>query len=154
MWMKVEEVEELMFMGIYSHSIDTKGRMILPAKFREQLGAQFVLAPGLDTCLCIYTRERWDNLIAALSKLPFTNVKVRKIMRHLIGRSTEMECDKQGRVLIPASLRKFAELEKEAAIIGTGATIEIWNPAHLDEDENSGESMSEIADSLDLPLSL
>lgn len=91
-----------MFMNEYSHTIDAKGRMILPAKFREELGASFVLAPGLDTCLCIYPKEKWDALIARLQKLPFTNHKVRKIMRHLIGRGTEMECDKQGRILIPS----------------------------------------------------
>ena len=88
-----------MFMNEYSHTIDAKGRMILPAKFREELGSRFVLAPSLDTCLNIYPKERWDALIARLQKLPFTNRNVRKIMRHLIGRGTEMECDRQGRIL-------------------------------------------------------
>ena len=141
-----------MFMNEYSHTIDSKGRMILPAKFREELGNSFVLAPGLDTCLCIYPRERWDDLIARLQKLPFTNHKVRKIMRHLIGRGTEMECDKQGRILIPQHLRTFAQLKKDAVIVGTGSIIEIWDPALLDADENGEESMADIADSLDLPL--
>ena len=134
-----------MFMNEYSHTIDSKGRMILPAKFREELGNSFVLAPGLDTCLCIYPKERWDTLIAKLQK-------VRKIMRHLIGRGTEMECDRQGRILIPQHLRAFAQLKKDAVIVGTGSIIEIWDPALLDADENGDESMADIADSLDLPL--
>lgn len=85
-----------MFMNEYSHTIDSKGRMILPAKFREELGNSFVLAPGLDTCLCIYPKERWDTLIAKLQKLPFTNHKVRKIMRHLIGRGLKWNVTGRG----------------------------------------------------------
>ncbi len=140
-----------MFMNEYSHTIDAKGRMILPAKFRDELGSCFVLAPGLDTCLCIYPKERWDALIARLQKLPFTNRNVRKVMRHLIGRGTEMECDRQGRILIPAHLREFAQLKKEARIVGTGPIIEIWDPSLLEQDED-GEDIASIADALDLPL--
>ena len=140
-----------MFMNEYSHTIDAKGRMILPAKFREELGSRFVLAPSLDTCLNIYPKERWDALIARLQKLPFTNRNVRKIMRHLIGRGTEMECGRQGRILIPAHLREFAKLKKEACIVGTGPIIEIWDPELLRQDEE-GEDIAEIADALDLPL--
>lgn len=151
MWVNVEEVEGFMFMNEYTHTIDAKGRMILPAKFREELGSQFVLAPGLDTCLCIYPKERWDALIARLQKLPFTNRNVRKVMRHLIGRGTEMECDRQGRILIPAHLRQAAGLKKEARIIGTGSIIEIWDPVLLEQDEED-EDIASIADSLDLPL--
>lgn len=141
-----------MFMNEYAHTIDSKGRMILPSKFREELGNSFVLAPGLDTCLCIYPKERWDAVIAKLQKLPFTNQNVRKIMRHLIGRGTEMECDKQGRILIPSHLRSFAQLKKEARIVGTGPIIEIWDPELLENDLNGEESIAEIAGALDLPL--
>ena len=76
MWVNMGEVEENMFMNEYSHTIDSKGRMILPTKFREELGNVFILAPGLDQCLCIYPKEKWDSLIAKLQKLPFTNQKV------------------------------------------------------------------------------
>ncbi len=141
-----------MFMNAYSHTIDAKGRLILPAKFRESLGNFFVLAPGLDTCLCIYPKERWDALITKMQKLPFTNQKVRKVMRHLIGRGMEMECDRQGRILIPSHLRSFARLEKDVCIMGTGPIIEIWNPELLAREEEGDESIAEIADSLDLPL--
>ena len=140
-----------MFMNEYTHTIDSKGRMILPAKFRQELGKDFILAPGFDTCLCIYPRETWDSFIAKLQKLPQTNRSVRKIKRYLIGRSTEMECDRQGRILIPQHLRTLAELKKEAKIIGTGPTIEIWDPVLLDKDEQ-GEDIAALADSLDLPI--
>ena len=141
-----------MFMNEYSHTIDAKGRMILPAKFRDELGDSFVLAPGLDSCLCIYPMERWNALLARLQKLPFTDKRVRKIKRYLIGKSTEIECDRQGRILIPAHLRELAALKKEVCVVGTGAMIEIWNPELLDSDENGEESIADLANSLDLPL--
>lgn len=89
-----------------------KGRMILPAKFREELGDHFVLAPGLDSCLCIYTMEHWNNLISKFEQMSATHQNVRKVKRYLIGKGSEMECDKQGRILIPAHLRKLADLKK------------------------------------------
>ena len=110
-----------MFMNEYSHTIDAKGRMILPAKFREELGSRFVLAPSLDTCLNIYPKERWDALTRpAARSSPFTNRNVRKIMRHLIGRGTEMEWRPPGAILIPAHLREFAKLKKGSLHRGDG----------------------------------
>lgn len=149
---KSGEVERIMFMNEYSHTIDAKGRMILPAKFREELGDSFVLAPGLDACLCIYPRERWNALLARLQQLPFTDKRVRKIKRYLIGKSTEIECDRQGRILIPAHLRELADLKKEVCVVGTGSMIEIWNSELLDSDENGEESIADLANSLDIPL--
>lgn len=96
MWLKVEGGGRIMFMSEYSHSIDSKGRMILPAKFREELGDHFVLAPGLDSCLCIYTMEHWNNLISKFEQMSATHQNVRKVKRYLIGKGSEMECDKQG----------------------------------------------------------
>lgn len=141
-----------MFMSEYSHSIDSKGRMILPAKFREELGDHFVLAPGLDSCLCIYTMEHWNNLISKFEQMSATHQNVRKGKRYLIGKGSEMECDKQGRILIPAHLRKLADLKKDARIIGAGSTIEIWDPELLDRDLNEEESITDLAESLELPL--
>lgn len=140
-----------MFMNEYSHTIDAKGRMILPAKFREELGTTFILSPGLDKCLSIYPRSRWETMVEKLQQLPSTRAGVRQLRRFLIGRSTEMECDRQGRILIPSHLRSYAGLEKEALIVGTGETIEIWNPSLLDN-SHDGESISDIAETLDLPL--
>lgn len=140
-----------MFMNEYSHMIDAKGRMILPAKFREELGENFILSPGIDTCLTIYPRERWEMLLARIQQLSATKLNVRQFRRFLIGGSTEMECDRQGRILIPAHLRARAKLEKDAKIIGVGDTIEVWNPALLNELQ-AKESMADIAESLDIPL--
>ncbi len=140
-----------MFMNEYSHTIDAKGRMILPAKFREELGENFILSPGIDTCLTIYPRERWEMLLARIQQLSATKLNVRQFRRFLIGGSTEMECDRQGRILIPAHLRARAKLEKDAKIIGVGDTIEVWNPALLNELQ-AKESMADIAESLDIPL--
>lgn len=141
-----------MFMNEFTHTIDAKGRMILPARFREELGNHFVLAPGLDACLSIYPMERWNALLSKLQRLPFTDVRVRKLKRFLIGKGTEMECDRQGRILIPSHLRELASLKKEALIVGTGTTIEIWNPQLLEADQNGDESIAELANSLELPL--
>ena len=152
MWLKVEGGGRIMFMSEYSHSIESKGRMILPAKFREELGDHFVLAPGLDSCLCIYTMEHWNNLISKFEQMSATHQNVRKVKRYLIGKGSEMECDKQGRILIPAHLRKLADLKKNARIIGAGSTIEIWDPELLDRDLNEEESITDLAESLELPL--
>ena len=97
-----------MFMNEYNHTIDAKGRMILPAKFREGLGNRFVLSRGIDQCLTIYPLENWEKLASSLQKLSFTKSSVRTLRRFLIGSSTEVECDKQGRVLIPSHLREYA----------------------------------------------
>ena len=141
-----------MFMNEYRHTIDAKGRMILPARFREELGTRFVLSRGIDQCLTIYPMEHWQTLTTSLQKLSFTKSNVRKLRRFLIGSSTEMECDRQGRILIPAHLREYAGLKKEALVIGTGATIEIWNPAVLDAANGDDESIADLAESLDIPM--
>ena len=140
------------FMNEYSHTIDNKGRMILPARFREGLGDSFILSPGLDTCLAIYPTDKWENLSSRLQQLPSTRGSVRQLRRFLIGGSTEMECDRQGRILIPSHLRAYSKLDKEALVIGTGETIEIWNPELLDQTYHNGASIADIAESLDVPL--
>lgn len=141
-----------MFMNEYSHTIDSKGRMILPAKFREELGEKFILSPGLDACLMIYPRDRWEAMTEKLQKLPSTKAGVRQLRRFLIGKSTEMECDRQGRILIPSHLRAYAHLTKDAQIVGVGDTIEIWDPGSAAENAEESGSISDIAESLDLPL--
>lgn len=141
-----------MFMNEYAHTIDSKGRMILPAKFREELGNTFVLSPGLDTCLTIYPLDCWKQMQEKLEKLPQTRKNVRALRRFLIGKSTEMECDRQGRILIPSHLRNYAQLGKEAKIIGVGDTIEVWSPAVLAASEEESGAVADIAESLDLPM--
>ncbi len=141
-----------MFMNEYSHAIDAKGRMILPARFREELGEKFVLARGLDECLIIYPTDRWEAMAQKLRQLPSTKKAVRELRRFLIGQSVEVECDRQGRILIPANLLAYAKLSKNAKVVGVGDTIEIWNPTLHDEQYADSESMSDLAESLDLPL--
>ena len=140
-----------MFMGEYSHTIDAKGRVILPAKFRDELGSSFVVTRGLEGCLSVYTMEAWINLANGMKKLKASKENVRAFKRFLFGSAAEVEFDRQGRILIPAHLREFAQLKKEACIVGTGPIIEIWDPELLRQDEE-GEDIAEIADALDLPL--
>ena len=122
-----------MFMGEYSHTIDAKGRIIVPVKFRESLGDNFVVTKGLDNCLFVYTKEDWQKFEEKLRTLPLTNKDARKFTRFFLAGAAEMEVDKQGRILIPSVLREFASLEKDVVFVGVGSRIEIWNRAGWDE---------------------
>lgn len=122
-----------MFMGEYDHTIDSKGRLIVPAKFRDQLGDEFVVTKGLDGCLFIYDNTEWAKLEEKITNLPLSNQNARKFSRLLLAGATLCEVDKQGRILLPASLRKHANLEKDVALVGVGSRIEIWNKDAWDE---------------------
>ena len=102
-----------MFMGEYSHSIDAKGRLIIPSRFREELGEEFVLTKGLDGCLSIYPRKEWEAFEQKLSQLPLTNKNARAITRFFVAGAAPCELDRQGRILVPATLREYAGLEKD-----------------------------------------
>ena len=97
-----------MFMGEYNHTVDAKGRLIVPSKFREQLGDEFVVTKGLDNCLFVYENSEWAALEEKLRTLPLTNAAGRKFSRFLLAGATTCEVDKQGRILLPAVLREFA----------------------------------------------
>lgn len=118
-----------MFMGEYQHTIDGKGRLIIPAKFREGLGEKFVITKGLDNCLFIYPMEEWTRLEQKLRALPFTKADARAFVRFFFSGATEGELDKQGRILVPQVLREHARLvhEKEAVIIGVSTRVEVWS---------------------------
>jgi MraZ protein len=116
-----------MFMGEYQHTIDAKGRIILPAKFREALGEQFVATKGLDNCLFVYPLEEWAIIESKLKQLPFTNADARAFVRFFFAGAAECEADKQGRVLIPTNLRDYAKLDKDIVIVGVSTRIEIWS---------------------------
>ena len=116
-----------MFIGEYSHTIDAKGRLIIPSKFREQLGDEFVVTAGLDGCLFIYTDEEWKKFEAKLCELPLTNPKARKFSRFFLASACLCEVDRQGRILLPAKLRTEAHLEKDVVLAGVGSRIEIWD---------------------------
>ena len=116
-----------MFMGEYSHSLDTKGRLIMPAKLRQDIGDKFILTKGLDGCLFAFSQTEWNNFEEKLKSLPLSDKNARNFVRFFLSGATECEIDKQGRFLIPNNLRTAANLEKDAIIIGVGTRIEIWN---------------------------
>jgi MraZ protein len=115
-----------MFLGEYQHSLDSKGRIIIPSKFREELGASFVATKGLDNCLFLYPMDEWKAIEERLRSLPFTRADVRSFARFFFSGASELELDKQGRVLLPANLREYAMIEKELVVIGVGSRVEIW----------------------------
>lgn len=133
-----------MFMGEYNHSIDAKGRIIVPAKFREALGEQFVVTLGLDGCLFVYPDEEWQEFIQQLNNLP-GNKEARQLQRYFMAGAATCEVDKQGRILIPHKLREAAALEKEIVFVGVLKKIEIWSKERWDGNNNY-DNMDEIAE--------
>jgi len=120
------EVVNDMFMGEFEHNIDTKGRVIVPAKLREDLGENFIITRGLDHCLFVYPLDEWHLLESKLKKLPLTRKDARAFTRFFFSGATECQFDKQGRVNIPQPLRMYASLTKECTIIGVSNRIEVW----------------------------
>lgn len=116
-----------MFMGEHQHNLDKKGRVILPARFRELLGEKFVITRGLDNSLFVYPQEEWKSLENKLKALPFTKADARAFTRFFFSGAVECETDKQGRVLIPNNLREYAFLDKEVVVIGVSNRMEIWS---------------------------
>lgn len=121
-----------MFMSEYNHTLDSKGRLIMPAKYREVLGDVVVLGKSVDHCLAVYTKEQWAEFEAQVKKLEdtyFTDLPVRKFARFMLSGASEVELDKQGKMLIPQTLREYAHLSKEVVLAGVGHRIEIWDKA-------------------------
>ncbi|NLK38362.1 MAG: division/cell wall cluster transcriptional repressor MraZ [Epulopiscium sp.] len=128
-----------MFMGEYQHTIDSKGRLIVPAKFRELLGEQFVVTKGLDSCLFAYPLNEWKAFEEKLKQLPLTSTDARKFVRFFFAGAAECELDNQGRVILPPNLREYAELKKDIVSIGVNNRVEIWNKEkwkEYNEEEN------------------
>ncbi len=121
-----------MFMGEYNHTIDAKGRLIIPSKYREILGDEFVVTKGLDGCLFVYDNHEWQIFAEKLKALPINSPDVRKFTRFFLAGATTAEVDKQGRILIPGVLREFAALEKDVKFIGVGGRVEIWSKERYD----------------------
>ncbi len=143
-----------MFMGEYNHTIDAKGRIIVPSKFREILGDEFVVTKGLDGCLFVYDNHEWAAFEEKLKALPITNKDARAFVRFFLAGAASVEVDKQGRILLPGSLREFASLQKDAVLIGVGSRIEIWSRERW-EDVASFEDMDTVAEHMaDLGLSI
>lgn len=138
-----------MLLGEYEHSIDSKGRMAMPAKLREGLGAKFIITKGLDGCLFVYSMDEWQHVEQKLASLPMSRKTARDFTRFLFGGACEAECDKQGRVLLPANLRRYAALERDAVIVGVGSRAEIWDAAKWQQyNEESAEDVNELAEQL------
>jgi MraZ protein len=141
--------EETVFMGEYQHSLDNKGRVFLPAKFRDGLGETFVATKGLDKCLFVYPREEWLILEDKLKRLPISKPEARAFVRFFFAGAAELECDKQGRVLLPNNLREYAGLDKDVVVLGVSSRIEIWNKQVWDDYNNEvSPTVTQIAESL------
>jgi len=138
-----------MFMSKYNHTIDTKGRLIIPSKFREILEEEFVVTRGMDGCLFVYTNDDWIDFETKLSALPqTTNKDARKFARFFLSGASRVELDKQGRILLPGDLRDFAKLEKDVVLVGVGKRIEIWSKEKWD-DVSTDLDMDDIAASME-----
>jgi MraZ protein len=121
------------FTGEYRHAVDEKGRLSVPARFRAQLDGGAVVARWLDTCLAIFPRPAWEDLATKVGSLPITDASARIFQRYVFAGAFEAELDRQGRILVPTSLRTFAELEGEAVVVGSRDHAEIWAPPRWDD---------------------
>lgn len=137
-----------MFKSQYNHTVDTKGRLIIPSKFREILGEQFVVTKGMDGCLFAFSNDDWKVFEEKLKALPITNKNARKFARFFLAGAADVEVDKQGRILLPQHLREFGKIDKDVVLVGVGSRIEIW-----DRDkwiiENSDDDMDVIGESME-----
>ncbi|MEG0291510.1 MAG: division/cell wall cluster transcriptional repressor MraZ [Anaerovoracaceae bacterium] len=140
-----------MFMGTYQNTLDTKNRMIVPAKFRDELGFKCVLTIGIDKCLYIYPINEWDAFVEKLSKLPTTDPKARRFARNFTGNAEECEIDRQGRMTIPQKLRDRVNITKELTTIGCMSKIEIWSREEYESVENDAQmDGNDIAEGMDV----
>lgn len=138
-----------MFMGEYRHNLDAKGRIIIPARFREELGPVIILTRGLDGCVTVYTQKQWENVLDQLSKLPATKREARMYVHFVTAKAAECEIDAQGRVLIPTSLAEEANIDKECVVLGVNEHVEIWSKPRWDEYyAHASSSIEDVAESL------
>ena len=134
-----------MFMGEYNHTLDTKGRIIVPSKFREQLGVTFVITKGLDGCLFVYSQEEWKTIEESFRNKPLTSKDARHFARFFFAGACECEVDKQGRILIPTNLREYAGIDKDVVSVGVLNRVEIWSKDRWN-DNGDYDNMDEIAE--------
>ena len=138
-----------MFIGEYHHTIDEKGRIIIPSKFRESLGKEFIITRGIENCLFVYSLQNWALITDKLSSLPFTKKDARTFNRFFMSGATNVELDKQGRVNISKPLIDYASLIKDCVIIGTGDRLEVWSQESWESFfDSTKDSMSDIAENL------
>lgn len=138
-----------MFIGEYSHTIDAKGRLIIPSKFREELHTSFILTRGLDGCLTIYSLKQWENIFEEINKLPDTKKDTRKYIRVLTSNASECSLDNQGRILIPNNLLVAVSIEKDCTVVGANDHIEIWNTdAWKNYYDDAAKNFEDVAENL------
>lgn len=138
-----------MFIGEYNHNLDEKGRLAIPKKFRNDLLDGLVITRGLDNCLFVYTKKEWEKLANKLSELPFSQSNSRAFARFMLGGAMDMNLDNQGRVILPANLRKFAELKKNIIVAGLFNRLEIWDEDKWEDYKKQTEASSnEIAEKM------
>lgn len=138
-----------MLMGEYHHSIDEKGRLIIPSKFRNELGTEFIVTRGLDKCLFVYSKKEWEKIVSKLSSLPFTKKDARDFLRFFLSGATVCEFDKQGRINITSPLVRYANLLKDCVIIGVNERLEIWGEEEFNTFITKNEdNFSDIAENL------
>lgn len=146
-WWKVGD--QIMFTGEYRHSLDAKKRLIIPAKFRDELGDTFVVTIGLDGCLTIYTDEEWLELASQLKTLPSTKKEARQYVRYIASKAQACEFDGQGRIQLPQSLLTAANIQKKCVVIGAIDHVEIWSEESWNQyDDDAGSSFENVAESL------
>ncbi len=133
-----------MLIGQFEHTLDAKGRINFPAKFREDMGNRFILTKGLDNCIAVYSLEEWERWEKKLSALPDSK------SRFFFASATDVEPDKQGRIVLPAVLREYAGLTKDVVVIGASDRAEIWDAARwaADNEDLTSDQMAELMDSL------
>ena len=138
-----------MFLGTYHHTLDERGRISVPKKFREQLGITVVVTRGLEGCLFLFNRESWKKMETKIVSTPLTRADARSFARHLLSGAMEVVVDKLGRILLPKYLIEFAELENEVAVLGVGERLEIWDKEKwLEYSKNLDMKSQEVAERL------
>ena len=138
-----------MLIGEYEHSLDVKGRLIMPSKFREDIGEKFIITKGLDGCLFVFSTEEWTKFEEKLSTLPISNKDARAFTRFFFAGAIDCELDKQGRFLISSNLRDFAKFIKDVVIVGMNSRIEIWSKEKWQECEDNI-SADDIAEKMEM----
>ena len=136
-----------MLMGEYHHNIDEKNRLVIPNKYRDELGTEFIITRGIEKCLYVYSKTEWEKLVNKLNTLPFTKKDARAFSRSFFSGATVCEFDKSGRINIASPLVSYADLTKECVVIGVNDRLEIWSSdrfnAFMDENEEKLEDIAE-----------
>jgi MraZ protein len=143
-----------LFIGTFEHSIDDKGRLAIPARFRSELADGMFVTRGIDRCLMVLTNEHWQRLVDGMSSLPMLQNDARRLQRHFFSGAAQLQTDRLGRVLIPQFLRDYAQLSSEVVVVGVMNRIEIWDQqgwaAERDEVESLSSDLAEHLSSLNL----